>query len=72
MCLGELRQVNSIEPDGSLVVDVSGRLRSVSPLALTRPVAVGEWVLVHAGFALAVVSVDEARDALELRAGGSA
>ena len=72
MCLGELGLVRSIEAGGSLVVDVAGRLHSVAALALVRPAAVGDWVLVHSGFALAVVAPDEARDALEIRAAGSA
>ena len=72
MCLGDLGQVRSIESDGTLVVDVSGRLHSVAALVLDRPATVGEWVLVHSGFALAVVSPDVAWDALEIRAAGSA
>ena len=71
MCLGALGKVRSVEPDGRLSVDVDGCLHQVTALALDRPAGVGDWVLLHSGFALAVVSPEQARDALGIRAVGS-
>ncbi len=41
----------------------------VSLLALEGPVAVGDWLLVHSGFALERLTDAEARAALALRSG---
>jgi len=67
MCLGEVGLVRSIGSDGSLIVDIAGRSHSVATLALDGPVIVGEWVLVHSGFALALVPEREARQAVAMR-----
>jgi len=51
-------------------VDFQGSRVDVS-LALSPEAAIGQWVLVHAGFAIAVLDEDEARQTWEyLRAGG--
>jgi len=51
-------------------VDFQGSRVDVS-LALSPEAAIGQWVLVHAGFAIAVLDEDEARQTWEyLQAGG--
>ena len=67
MCLGEVAQVRAVSP-GGLVVDSGARTATVSALLLDGPPSIGDWVVTHAGFALATISEDEARDALDLRA----
>jgi hydrogenase expression/formation protein HypC len=52
-------------------VDFQGSRVEVS-LAMAPQAAVGHWVLVHAGFAIAVLDEDEARQTWEyLQAGGA-
>ncbi len=64
MCLavpGELLRVNHDDalPRGSVSF---GGVRKEICLALTPEAAPGDYVLVHAGFAIAVVDEDKARD----------
>jgi hydrogenase expression/formation protein HypC len=69
MCLAVPGQVVEIqpEPDPALrraKVDFAGVRKDVS-LAFTPDVLVGEYVLVHVGFALAVIDEAEARRVFE-------
>ncbi len=68
MCLGLPAQVTSTAtglPD-LVEVDMAGVIRHVNVGVLDDPdaVAVGDWLLVHMGMALEVISEDEAREAL--------
>ena len=66
MCLAVPAQVLSVEPDFyAAEVDIMGNKKTVS-IALTPEVKEGEWVLVHAGQAISVVSEHEAHDSLKL------
>jgi len=63
MCLGIPGEVvDIIDPAAGLAtVEVSGVRRAISiKLLEDDPVAVGDWVLVHVGFALSKVDEDEA------------
>lgn len=70
MCLGIPGQIVSItDADRQMALaDVSSVRREVSlaPVA-DRPLdeLVGEWVLIHVGFAMAVIDEDEAAETLE-------
>jgi hydrogenase expression/formation protein HypC len=67
MCLGIPGQVLEILPDRADLarVDVSGVRRVVNVgLLEDDPVEVGDWVLIHVGFALS--KIDEAEAAREL------
>ena len=70
MCLGIPGQITAItdETRQMAMAEVSGVRREVSlaPVA-DRPLAdlVGEWVLIHVGFAMAVIDEDEAAATLE-------
>lgn len=46
------------------IVDMQGS-RIEASLAMTPEAGIGDWVLVHAGFALAVLDEDEARETWE-------
>ena len=48
-------------------VDLGGVSREIS-IALVPEVAVGDYVLVHVGYALSTVSADEAQETLRLMA----
>lgn len=65
MCLGIPGQVLERMPDGLAKVDFGGVRRSVS-VAFTPEAQEGDWVLVHVGFALAMLDEDEAQATLQL------
>ena len=65
MCVAVPGQVVSIEPGAVATVDFGGTRREVS-VALLDEVAVGDFVVVHAGFALHRVDPEEAKQTLEL------
>lgn len=65
MCLAEVCQVRTTGSDDDAgTVDLRGRERRVSFVALSAPAAPGDWVVVHCGFALARLTEEEARAAL--------
>ena len=64
-CLGVPMQVISVGED-SAIAEIDGVRREASLLMLSEPVAVGEYVLVHAGFAIARIDADEAEETLRL------
>jgi hydrogenase expression/formation protein HypC len=70
MCLGIPAQVTAIDTGHAdlVEVDMAGvrRMINVGVLDDGQSPAVGDWLLVHMGFALAIISADEARDALEV------
>ncbi len=67
MCLGIPAQiVDVVDGDAGLAkAEISGVRRSVS-IALCPEAGVGDWVLVHVGFALARIDEEEARETLAL------
>jgi len=76
MCLGIPGQViELVDRDAGLArVDISGVRREVSVALVderTDPLQVGDWVLIHVGFALARIDEDDARETLELLAKGA-
>ncbi len=64
MCLGIPGKVLEIEKNVAKV-EVGGLLRDVS-LDLCPDVSVGEYVLIHTGFAIQKVDEEEAKETLEL------
>ncbi len=65
MCLALPAQVVSIHDDGTAIISLGGLRKSVS-LALVDGVAVGDYVIVHTGFALSRLDPDEAEKTLAL------
>jgi len=68
MCLGIPGEVVALtDPDNHLAtVAVSGVRRTISlALLADEPVAPGDWVLVHVGFAMSRIDADEAAATLE-------
>ncbi len=64
MCLGLPGRV--IEKDEfSAVVDIGGSRREVSLMMMPEDVQIGEYVMVHVGFAIAKMEPEEARKTLE-------
>jgi hydrogenase expression/formation protein HypC len=67
MCLGIPAQIVALdETDAGLAkAEISGVRRSVS-VALCPEAEVGDWVLVHVGFALSKIDEEQARETLVL------
>jgi hydrogenase expression/formation protein HypC len=67
MCLAIPAQiVEIVDPEGCLAkAEVSGVRRAVS-IALCPEAGVGDWVLIHVGFALERIDEQYARETLEL------
>jgi len=65
MCLAIPARVAELLDDGSAVVDVGGVRKEVS-LALMDGVAVGDYVIVHVGFAINRLDPEEAEKTLQL------
>lgn len=65
MCLAVPSKVISIA-DNTAVIDVYGARRSISLLLMEGEVNVGDYVLVHAGFAIQKVQDDIAHETLGL------
>ena len=71
MCLGIPGQIVEINDPGQMraKVDVEGVRREVSVAIVgiggSAGVKVGDWVLVHVGFAMALIDEDEARETLD-------
>jgi hydrogenase expression/formation protein HypC len=64
MCLGVPAKVMERNGDAA-VVELGGVRREIS-LMLLDDVSVGEWVIVHAGFAIGKLSEEEAEQTLSL------
>ena len=66
MCLGIPARIVEIEAQsGMAVVDVGGNKRKVA-ITLLPDAKVGDWVLVHTGFAIQVIDEQAAREQIEL------
>ncbi|PZS17779.1 MAG: hypothetical protein DLM57_07580 [Pseudonocardiales bacterium] len=72
MCLGLPGRVVDVTPGTDLArVDVAGIVRDIDLGLLDGPFVPGDYVLIHSGFALERMTTEEARDALDVFAGGS-
>ena len=64
MCLAVPSQVKAI--DGQKAeIEIAGVIRQVS-IILTPDVKVGDYVLIHTGYAITVIDQDEAKETLNL------
>ncbi len=67
MCLAIPARVTSLEDDDTAIVALEGIKKRIST-ALVEDIAVGDYVLVHVGYALHKVSPEEADRTLALMA----
>jgi hydrogenase expression/formation protein HypC len=65
MCLGVPMQVLEIHDD-VVVAEIDGVQREASLMMLDEPVVVGDYVVVHAGFAIARIDPEEAQETLRM------
>jgi hydrogenase expression/formation protein HypC len=63
MCLGIPSKIISIE-NSNAKIDVYGAQRDISLLLLEEPVNIGDYVIVHAGFAIQKLQEDVAKETL--------
>ena len=64
MCLAIPGQVVDVR-DGAATIDMMGVRRDIS-LSLTPSAQVGDWVLVHAGFAIEVIDAEQAEETIQI------
>lgn len=67
MCLAIPAQVTSVLADGMAKVSLDGVTKTIS-VALLDEVAVGDYVVLHVGYALARIDAEEAERTLALLA----
>lgn len=65
MCLAVPALVTELLPDTMAKISLDGVSMTIS-VALVKNVAVGDYVIVHVGYALSKVDPDEARRTLDL------
>ena len=65
MCLAIPAKITELKDGGMAEVDIMGTTRDIA-IDLTPDVAVGDFVLVHAGFAIEVVDAQYAQETLDL------
>ncbi len=65
MCLAIPAKITSLDEDGLATVDILGVTRSIS-VDLTPQAKEGDFVLVHAGFAIEVVDPEFAAETLDI------
>lgn len=65
MCLAVPGKILALHEGAQATVDMMGATRSAS-VRLTPDAAVGDYVLVHAGFAIEVIDAEQARETIEI------
>ncbi|WP_426420351.1 HypC/HybG/HupF family hydrogenase formation chaperone [Bradyrhizobium genosp. A] len=65
MCLAIPAEVTKLLPDEMAVVSIDGVTKEIS-VALIEDLAVGDYVIIHVGYALTKIDPDEVRRTLEL------
>ena len=65
MCVAVPMQVVSIDGD-DIIAEMDGVRRSASLMLLGDEVAVGDFLIIHAGFAISKLDEEEARETLRL------
>lgn len=64
MCLAIPGQVVDVR-DGAATIDMMGVRRDIS-LSLTPSARIGDWVLMHAGFAIEVIDAKQAEETIQI------
>lgn len=65
MCLAIPAEVTKLLPDEMAIVSIDGVSKEIS-VALIEDLAVGDYVIIHVGYALTKIDQEEARRTLEL------
>lgn len=65
MCLGVVGRIQEIKKDNIAVVEIMGVEREIS-IVLVPEIKVGDYVMIHAGFAINPIDEEEAKETEEL------
>lgn len=65
MCLAIPAQITEKDPSNMATVDILGVTRKVS-LDLVPDAKIGDYILVHAGFGIEIVTKEDAQETLDL------
>lgn len=65
MCLAIPAEVTKLLPDEMAIVSIDGVSKEIS-VALIEDLAVGDYVIIHVGYALTKIDPEEAQRTLEL------
>ncbi len=65
MCLAIPAEVTKLLPDDMAVVSIDGVSKEIS-VALIEDLAVGDYVIIHVGYALTKIDPEEAKRTLDL------
>jgi len=68
MCLAIPAKIVSIEESGMALAEIEGVTRRVSLQLLEEP-KVGDWVIIHAGYAIDRIDEEEAKETLNMLEG---
>ncbi len=66
MCLSIPSKVVEIDENNMATVDTMGVKRQVTLDLIGEPVEVGEYVLIHVGFAMSKISIEEAQESIKI------
>jgi len=66
MCLSIPSKIVEILPDNFAVVDTMGVKRKVSLDLMPEPVKVGDYVLIHVGYAMTKMNEEDALESLKI------
>lgn len=66
MCLSIPSKVIEIDENNMATVDTMGVKRKVTLDLIGEPVEIGEYILIHVGFAMNKISVEEAEESLRI------
>ena len=66
MCLAIPSKVIEIKDDSTVIVDTMGSKRLVSTMLLEEPAVIGDYLLIHVGYAMQKIDEKEAAESLNL------
>jgi len=66
MCLAVPAKVLELRDDNMALVDISGTQREISLMVLDGDAAVGDYVLIHVGYAIEKIDEEEAQRTLAM------
>lgn len=66
MCLSIPSKIVEIDEDNIATVDTMGIQRQVSLDLMADDVTIGDYILIHVGFAMSKIDKDDAQDSLKL------
>jgi hydrogenase expression/formation protein HypC len=64
MCIGFPGIIISIDEDNYAIIDISGTRREVCLDIVDEPIAIGDYVITHAGYAIHRIDVASAKEKL--------